>query len=467
MFDGLAKSAFADPYSALSLIRRLLLEHGLRQWRGYAFVLVMMMVMAACVAVSAYLIGTAVNAAWVSRDIAAVFGVCVGIIITSILRGLSTYGQAVELARISNRIIAANQRLLFEKVLQQDLAFFADRHSSEFSARITWGIRSASDTLNLLITSCGRDALSLIALASVMIFQSPGLSLLTVAVAPPGVFVTRLAVRRVRAIVHYEFGTVANILEILQETIHGFKIVQTFNLQSVMRNRMNDTVDNIERLSNKLARASNFVTPLMEAVGGITIALVILIGGYMVVSVDAPPGEFFSFITAFLLAFEPAKRLARLNIDLANSLFGVRILFEFLDLPDRSANSEQPQIHVTSGRIEFNEVEFGYRPKFPVLRGASFVVEAGSVTALVGPSGGGKSTILNLLLRLYEPYGGSITIDTNEISTVSRSSLRNNLAFVGQDAFLFNGTVRENIALGRAMATEADVITAAKAAHAH
>ena len=170
---------------------------------------------------------------------------------------------------------------------------------------------------------------------------------------------------------------------------------------------------------------------------------------------------------ALLLAFEPAKRLARLNIDLANSLVGVRILFEFLDLPDRSESSEQPEIHVSSGRIEFHEVEFRYRPNLPVLRGASFVAEAGSVTALVGPSGGGKSTILNLLLRFYEPDGGSITIDGTEISTVSRNSLRDNLAFVGQDAFLFRGTIRENIALGRTQATEAEVVAAAKAAYAH
>ena len=351
--------------------------------------------------------------------------------------------------------------------MQRDLGYFADRHSSEISARITWGARSASDAINLVVTTFGRDTLSLVALAGVMISQSPGLSLLTIVVAPAGVFVTRLAIRRVRAIVHNEFGASANILEALQETVQGFKIVEAFNLQSPMRDRVSVNVENIELISNKLARASNFATPMMEALGGVAVALVILIGGYMVVSFDAPPGEFFSFIAAFLLAFEPAKRLARLNIDLANSLVGVRILFEFLDLPDRSESTEQPEIHVSSGHIEFHQVEFRYRPNSPVLRGASFVAEAGSVTALVGPSGGGKSTILNLLLRFYEPDGGSITIDGTEISTVSRNSLRDNLAFVGQDAFLFRGTIRENIALGRTQATEAEVVAAAKAAYAH
>jgi|ERR1700719_139820 ATP-binding cassette subfamily B protein len=140
------------------------------------FVVVMMGVMAACIAAAAYLIGHAVNDAYVSQNITAVIAVCISIILVSTVRGLASYGQAVELARISNRIIANNQRRLFEKALHQGLGFFADRHSSEFSARITWGVRSASDTLNLLITTFGRDAMSLIGLTGVMISQSPLLS---------------------------------------------------------------------------------------------------------------------------------------------------------------------------------------------------------------------------------------------------------------------------------------------------
>jgi subfamily B ATP-binding cassette protein MsbA len=180
----------------------------------------------------------------------------------------------------------------------------------------------------------------------------------------------------------------------------------------------------------------------------------------------ATPGEYFSFLTAFLLAYEPAKRLARLNIELGSSLVGVRILFEFLDLSERPDDAGKPDIQVGDGHLEFRSVQFGYRPDTPVLRGLSFSAEPGHVTALVGPSGGGKTTVLNLLLRFYEPYGGGITIDGTEISTVSRKSLRDQLAFVGQDAFLFRGTIRDNIALGCPGATEAEVVAAAKAAKA-
>jgi len=466
MLNQLKKKLFDDPYSSPSLIRRLLADQGAENWRPYAYVLVMMGIMAGSTAGAAYLIGHAVNEAYVSRNIVAVFAVCAGVIFVSALRGVATYLQAVKLARIGNRIAAANQRRLFEKVLQQGLAFFADRHSSEFSARITWGARAASDALNILITRFGRDLMSMVALAGVMVSQSPILSLISIIVMPLAILVTRGAIKRVRNIVSQEFSGGASIMESLQETVQGFRIVEAFNLQPLMRKRIDTNVDYIERIGNKLASAMNLSNPLMEALGGMAIALVILIGGYQVIVFNGSPGEYFSFITAFLLAYEPAKRLTRLNIDLAGALGGVRILYEFLDLPERRDNDNDVDIDVKSGRIEFRDVRFRYREDTPVLRGMYFIAESGSVTALVGPSGGGKSTILNLLLRFYDNYSGSITIDGTEISSVSRNKLRDHFAYVGQDAYLFRASIRDNIALGRTNATDADVIEAAKAANA-
>jgi ATP-binding cassette subfamily B protein len=169
-----------------------------------------------------------------------------------------------------------------------------------------------------------------------------------------------------------------------------------------------------------------------------------------------------------MLAYEPAKRLARLNIDLNSGLVGVRILFDVVDHPPTEQPDEnKPALKLTTAHVEFADVQFGYRPGEKVIRNLSFVAEPGKVTALVGPSGGGKSTILNLILRFYEVGGGSIVIDGQNIADVSRRSLRGQLAYVGQDVFLFRGSVRENIALGRSDATEAEIVAAAKAAYAH
>jgi ATP-binding cassette subfamily B protein len=217
-----------------------------------------------------------------------------------------------------------------------------------------------------------------------------------------------------------------------------------------------------------MARVSNRASPLMEMLGGIAVALATIYGGYRVIETGAKPGELVSFLFAFLFAYEPAKRLARLNIDLNNNLVGVRVLYEVIDSPPGEPNDDHlPALALTAARVEFADVQFAYRPDTPVLRGMNFVAQSGKVTALVGPSGGGKSTVLNLLLRFYEVGSGHILIDGQDIAGVSRGSLRHAIAYVGQITHLFRGTIRENIALGKLGASDAEIVAAAKAAHAH
>jgi ATP-binding cassette subfamily B protein len=180
------------------------------------------------------------------------------------------------------------------------------------------------------------------------------------------------------------------------------------------------------------------------------------------------PGEFFSVITALLLAYEPAKRLARLHIDLTAALSQSRFMFELLDnLPVEHDENAKPAIAITLGQIEFRDVAFRYRPTEPVLRGISFVAAPGRTLALVGSSGSGKSTIMNLVVRFWDPQAGKILVDDQDIVQFSRRSLRDSIAYVGQDVFLFSGTIRENIEMGRPGATEAEVFAAAQAAFAH
>jgi ATP-binding cassette subfamily B protein len=222
------------------------------------------------------------------------------------------------------------------------------------------------------------------------------------------------------------------------------------------------------RAGNEFARLSNRSGPMMEALGGCAIAVVFLYGGYRVSATGATPGQFVSFVTAFLLAYEPAKRLARVHIDLHAALPGVRMFFELLDSPQTEPDEDdKPAFRIAGGRIELIDVEFAYRAGEPVLRQMAFTAEAGRVTALVGKSGGGKSTVFNLLLRFYEPNKGRITIDGQEIADVSRRSLREQIAYVGQDVFLFRASIRDNIRYGRMNASEAEIIAAAKAANAH
>jgi ATP-binding cassette, subfamily B, bacterial MsbA len=458
----------ADDYSTLVLVRRLLIDEALGYWPRYAIAFVLMGIAAAGTALTAYLLGTMTNEAYVSHNYHGI--VVIGLIAMVIfaVKGFATYGSAVLLSWIGNSIIADSQRRLFDKLLHESIGFFADRHSSEFIARLTTGAAAVSGVINLLITAIGRDLMSLIGLSIVMVIQDPVMSLIGFLGAPPAFFFLRKLIRRVRNIARMQFTGGTRIIETMQEALQGMRMVKAFALEDEMKRRLEKSVAEVQHESNKMARVANRASPMMEMLGGFTIALATIYGGYRVIETGATPGEFVSFMAAFLLAYEPAKRLARLNIDLNNNLVGVRVLYEIIDSPPGEPNDDDlPAIALSTARIEFDDVRFSYRADTPVLHGMSFIAQPGKVTALVGPSGGGKSTVFNLLLRFYEADAGRILIDGQNVAAVSRRSLRGEIAFVGQIVHLFRGTIRENIALGKLDASEAEIVAAAKAAHAH
>jgi ATP-binding cassette subfamily B protein len=425
-------------------------------------------VSAICTAVPAYLMGTLVNQAYVHHDFHGLVIVGVFAALIFFLKGAATYGHTVMMSRIGNRIIAENQRRLFGKLLNENIGFFADRHSSEFAARLNTGAVAATQVLNLLVTSVGRDFFSLAGLIVVMFVQDPVLSTITLVVCPPAFILLRKMIRRVRGIAKSQFTGGTRVLETLQETLQGMRVVKAFTLEDAMRARFAANVAAVEHEANKFARVASRTSPLMESLGGLGLAAAIVYGGYRVIETGATPGEFLSFITAFLLASEPAKRLARLNLELHSGLVGVKTLFEVIDTPaTEPADDNRPPLTLSKARVEFSDVVFAYRPGHPVIRDLSFTAEPGQTTALVGQSGSGKSTILNLIARFYEISSGSIAIDGQNIASVSRHSLRRQIAYVGQDVFLFRTTIRENIGFGRPGATEDEIVAAAKAAHAH
>src|SRR5215467_5647612 len=457
-----------DPYGAAVLIRRLVMEQGAAYWRRYLYAFLLMGVAAGATSVSAYILGEAINKAYVDKNIPGIALFSGIIFLLFLVRGVAIYAQTVTLSKISNAILAGNQRRLFAKLMSESVGFFSERHSSEFLARLTAGAKSITDVLNLLINALGRDFLLLIGLIAVMVVQDPFMSLLGLLVAPPAMLMLRKLVKRIKGLAYNQFTGTADILETMQESLQGIRTVKAFTLEETMQHRIDENISLVESNANKMARVANRSNPLMETLGGFAVAGCLLYGGYSVVARGATPGAFFSFMSAFLMATEPAKRLARLNIDLNSQLVGARMLLEVVDSPaSELSDDDQPALVLTESHVEFQDVSFAYRVGEPVLNRMSFVAEPGKVTALVGPSGGGKSTVLALLLRFYETSDGDILIDGQSISAVSRRSLRQQTAYVGQDVYLFRDTIRANIAFGKPGATEAEIVDAAKAACAH
>jgi ATP-binding cassette subfamily B protein len=431
-----------DPYGAAVLIRRLVMEQGVSFWRRYLVAFVLMGIAAGATAGSAYILGQVINQAYIDKNVVGIAVLSGVTVLLLFIKGVATYGHTVILNKISNAILANNQRQLFAKLMNESIGFFSARHSSEFLARMTAGAKSITDVLSMLVNAVGRDLMMLISLVGVMVFQDPILSLIGLVVVPPAMLMLRKLVKRIKGLAYNQFAGTADIMETMQESLQGIRTVKAFTLEETMQRRIDENIAAVEQNANKMARVANRANPLMETLGGFAVAGCLLYGGYSVVALGATPGQFFSFMTAFLLATEPAKRLSRLNIDLNSQLVGARMLLEVIDSPaTEHADDDKPALKLTDARIE--------------------------VTALVGPSGGGKSTVLALLLRFYETTQGEILIDGQSISAVSRKSLRQQTAYVGQDVYLFRDTIRANIAFGKNDATEADIVGAAKAACAH
>lgn len=457
-----------DPYGAAILIRRLVMEQGIVYWRRYLTAFVLMGMAAGATAGAAYILGEVINQAYIDKNVPRIAMLSGVTVILLFIKGVSTYGHMVILSKISNAILANNQRRLFTKLMSESVGFFSERHSSEFLARLTAGAKSITDVLNMLINAVGRDLLMLISLVGVMVVQDPMMSLLGLVVVPPAMLVLRKLVKRIKGLAYNQFTGTADILETMQESLQGIRTVKAFTLEETMRQRIDENIAVVERNANKMARVANRSNPLMEMLGGFAVAGCLLYGGYSVVALGATPGQFFSFMSAFLMATEPAKRLSRLNIDLNSQLVGARMLLEVVDSPaSELTDDDKPSLKLSDARIELRDVSFAYRANEPVLHHVSFVAEPGKVTALVGPSGGGKSTVLALLLRFYEVSQGDILIDGQSIASVSRKSLRRQTAYVGQDVYLFRDTIRSNIAFGKPGASEAEIVEAAKAACAH
>ena len=462
------KLKFSPFLNDFAVLKRLIAEN-LRQFLPhYAVAIALMAVVAGATALSAWMMRDLINKVFIDRDPAMMVFICGSVVVIYVAKGFASYGQEVLLARIGNAIIAKTQRRIFDSILRQNVSFFQENGSADLVTRVTYNAQAASSALNLLATSLGRDLLTVVSLIAVMIDQDPiltGIALLGV----PALFavVTRL-LKQVRKLFGSEVRSIATIVATIQETIHGIRVVKSFQLEDAMRERMNESVTAVERLSNRMAAVQAGTVPLIDTLGGVAVASVIFYGGWRVIHEGATPGEFFAFITALLMMTEPARRIARLHLTLAASAVGVRMLFDLID--KASEKRERPDaraLALSKGEVRLRSVSFGYDPEKPVLHDIDLVADAGRITALVGLSGSGKSSIFNLVLRFWEPQSGRVEIDGQPLSLATSASIYDSIALVGQDVFLFEGTIAENIMRGRPGASEAEMMEAARSAAAH
>lgn len=456
-----------DRSRAFALLKRILAENGHEHRANYAIAIACMVLVAATTAFLAWIMRDVIDEIFVAGDITFVVTLPIVVFLTFAIRGLATYGQGVILARIGNDIVARYQRRLFAHLTELSVDFFGETRSAQLAARINQNVTGVRDTLNLTITSIARDALTLVFLVGVMVWLDPLLSAIALLAGPPvGIMIAKLA-QKLRKATRQSVELNARVLGAMQEASQGIQVVKAFTMEQPLRERIETLIEGARERSDRIAIITERSGPVTETIAGIAIAGVIAWSGYRAIVEGHSPGAMFAFITALLLAYDPARRLARLQVQLERALVNARMIYEILDMPPRQADAPgAAPLRVEKGEVVFENVTFGYHSADPVLSNVSFVAPAGRTTALVGASGGGKSTIITLIERFYDLDSGRILIDGQDIATVTKASLRRQIAYVPQSPTLFEGTIRDNIRYGRPEASDEEVEEAARQAQA-
>ena len=448
---------------------RLVVESFYTQGGLYAIAVLAMIAVAVTTAGSAYMMEFIVDAMTSPELRGYAHIIASGVVILFLIKAVASYIQAVFLARAGNRIVATQQDRVYRKLLRHGVSFFTENDSSNLLMRSTSGAQAARQLIDVLVTGFVRDALTLVGLVVVMVYQQPVLSLMFFVVGPVALLGVRYLLKSVRSIMLSEFKSLAEIIRVLQETSAGIKVIKVFSLEDRMASRMDTAIRKVEQRSNDIARLQAIASPLMEFLAGLAVAGVLVVSTIGIAGSGQPTsGQLMSFITALLMAYEPAKRLSKMRIQIETCMVGVSLLFGLLDHEDAMKESPAARdLRDGPGEISLRNVTFGYHGAIPVVENMNVTFEARKTTALVGQSGGGKSTLFGLMMRFYDPDEGCVEIDGQDLRDISFSSLRSKISYVGQDTFLFSTTVMENLRCSAPEASDEDVIAAAKAAHAH
>ncbi|MBP2236061.1 ATP-binding cassette subfamily B protein [Sinorhizobium kostiense] len=468
MKAGNRKDRQVDSETISGILRRIIAENGRDHIGGYAFAIGCLVVVATTTGFTAWIMETVVNEAFANKRADIVLLICGAIFFAFLLRGLATYGQAVALSKIGNNIVARYQRRLYAHLMALSVGYFQDHRSAQFSAKISQNVSGIRDVLNMTVTSIARDLLTLIGLIGVMFSKDWLLSLLVFFVAPPLLLGLRYVSKRLRAATREAVEVNSRVLGAMQETIQGISIVKAFTMEHELRRKVEAIIDRAENRANRIARLSERTAPMTETFAGLAISSVLAYAAFRTIYSNIPPGAFFAFVAALLMAYDPARRLARLQVSLERAAVNARMIYEILDtVPHQRDRPDATELTIHEATVELREVRFAYGSGDEILKGVSFRAEGGKTTALVGPSGAGKSTIISLIPRFYDPKSGQILIDGQDIATVTKQSLRNGLAYVSQQPYLFEGSIRDNIRYGRPDATDAEIEEAARLAYAH
>lgn len=448
----------------------------MRLWRDYlrpqglplSFAVLLMLIIAATTAALAYLLDPAIKYLFLEKDARLLYVIPAIVVGVAILKALATYGEGNIMATIGQKLVADLQLRLFRTMVYADLARLNATHSGSFMTNTLNNVTLVQQASVQAVAGFAKEMTSVIGLLGVMYYQDWGLALVASGIIPLVVLNSRKQGRKTRKATKKQMAETGTLTMLISENLDGTRVVKSYGQEEREIARTEASIQRRMRHQLKAARARIAAAPVTEAITGIGIAGVLFYGGLRGLNSEFTLNQFMSFLAAMMLSYDPLKKLSNLFTVLSQGMTALTQVFNEIDIrPDIIDSPDADDLKLGGGRISFNDVSFHYGDDRAALDNVTFAAEPGETIALVGPSGAGKSTVLNLIPRFYDVTGGSVEIDGQDIRGLTLKSLREPVAIVTQEPFLFDDTVAANIAYGRPDATHQDIEAAARSAAAH
>jgi ATP-binding cassette, subfamily B, bacterial MsbA len=426
-----------------------------------------MLVVGASTSSLPFLVQPALDDIFLRKDTGTLIWLPLAVVLIYAAKGLCSYGQTVLMNHIGLRVVADLRNRLYQQIQKQSLSFFTKHPTGILMSRITNDVGALQGAVSDAVTSMFKDTFSLLGLVFVIFYRDWKLAVIAMFIFPLIIYPITKFGKKLRSIATRSQITMGTLTTLLHETISGTRIVKAFGMEDYENKRFSEENERFFRLNIKAVAINAASSPFMEFLGGIGIAAIVLYGGLQVIKGGATPGTFFSFLAALMLLYEPVKRLTNVNNTIQQGIAGAERVFAIIDMEPEIRDSEKavPLPRISRG-IAMENVTFRYE-ETPVLKDINLFIKSGEVVAFVGMSGGGKTTLVNLIPRFYDVSAGRLRIDGHDIRDVTVASLRGQIAMVTQQTILFNDTVKNNIAYGDIQRSEEEIIQAAQAAYAH
>lgn len=451
-----------------SLIKRLMHEHLAPYKIKFIQACFFMFMTAASTAALPFLLQPVFDDVFTKNDPHLLIIFCAAVLSAFVIKGFSSYGETVTMTRIGQSIISDIQNRVFRHLMSLDLEYFHKTNSGELLSRFTNDISLMRHSVANTIIGIGRDCFTLVFLVGVMFYRDWFLACLSFFVFPAAFLPIIRIGRRMRKVTFNAQEEIACFTKQLTQIFQGIRVIKAYSTENYEAIRARNQIEKIYKLVVKTSKVRSLSHPIIESMGGVAIISVIAYGGWQVMHHSRTTGEFISFIGALILAYEPLKRLGNLNANLQEGLAAASRVFEIIDTKGKIFSPKSfKKPEQVNGHIEFNNVHFSYGAQKEALKGVTFSVPSGKCVALVGASGAGKSTIVNLIPRFYDVNKGTIQIDGINVSDWKLEDLREQIALVSQEIALFDLSVFENITYGCQNFSEQDVYDVAKSAAAH